>query len=259
MSIFNKFILALIAFILVINISVSPAQNQNTQINQNNLPGDKNSAAITKIDGSPVILGDTTLFVIKQSVGSFSPQERSQAVTNRLEIIAQDTSISLENLKIIDETDTTNIVIGDKLLITITEKDAQAADTTRQEIAKEYLEKISKTIALYREERSFQSIIRGLISSLIATLVMVIISRILNQIFPIILHKLQTWQGMRIPALRIQNIELLPAARVSRLVTKIFKIIYFIILLSLIYIYLFLVLGFFPWSRQLSNQLVSYF
>ena len=228
------------------------AQDKSTPIVQD-------SEIVNKIDGTPVLLGDTTLFVIQKSVGSFSPQERAQAVTNRLEIIANDPLISMDNLRVVEDSDITSIVIGDKTLFTITDKDAKAANKTRQILAEKCIEIIRNAINQYRKERSLDYIIKGLLYSFILTIFLLIFLKIFNQVYPIIITRLQNWRGIRIPELRIQNIELLPAARVINIVTRLVKIIRIIIVISIFYIYISLVLSFFPWTKQISSRLISYF
>ncbi|MBE9232445.1 mechanosensitive ion channel family protein [Cuspidothrix issatschenkoi LEGE 03284] len=252
LNILNKLILILICFIFTINISMGYAQDKSTPIVQD-------SEIVNKIDGTPVLLGDTTLFVIQKSVGSFSPQERAQAVTNRLEIIANDPLISMDNLRVVEDSDITSIVIGDKTLFTITDKDAKAANKTRQILAEKCIEIIRNAINQYRKERSLDYIIKGLLYSFILTIFLLIFLKIFNQVYPIIITRLQNWRGIRIPELRIQNIELLPAARVINIVTRLVKIIRIIIVISIFYIYISLVLSFFPWTKQISSRLISYF
>ena len=250
---FQRFIvIGLILFILITTITVSYSQEKNPIVNQT-------PEAVNKIDGTPVILGDKTLFIIKKNVGSFSPQERSQAVTNRIETIANDPSIRLDTLKSLDEQDTINILLGEKLIFTLTDNDAKAAGKSRQELAQEYIQTIGDSIAKYRQERSLNNILKGFLYSFLSTLGLFIFLKIFNQIFPKIITRVQNWSGIRIPAIRIQNIELFPASRVSNIVTRVVKILRLIIILGVLYIYVSLVLGFFPWTRQLSSRLVSYF
>ncbi|BAZ66357.1 hypothetical protein NIES4106_11070 [Fischerella sp. NIES-4106] len=250
---FHKLIvIAVMLFILITTMTVSYSQEKNPTVNQT-------PEAVNKIDGTPVILGDKTLFIIKKNVGSFSPQERSQAITNRIETIANEPSIRLDGLKVLDQQDTTNIVLGEKLIFTLTNSDAKAAGKSRQELAQEYVQIIGDSIAQYREDRSLNNILKGLLYSFISTLGLFIFLKIFNHIFPKIITRVQNWRGIRIPAIRIQDIELLPASRVSNIVTRVVKILRLILMLGILYIYVSLVLGFFPWTRQLSSRLVSYF
>ncbi|WP_414574590.1 mechanosensitive ion channel family protein [Anabaena sp. CCY 9402-a] len=248
---YKLIILAFIVFILIHAIPISYSQDKAPKV-------DQNLEAIEKIDGTPVVLGDNTLFIIKQSVGSFSSQERAKAVINRIETIANDFSMSPDNLQVSDQQDTSNIVLGEKLIYTITDNDAKPTGQTRQELARVYLNKIASSIKIYRNERSLNNLIKGAVYSLIATLILVITFKVFNQIFPRIINRIQTWQGIRIPALRIQNLELLPASRVSSIVVRLAKTLRLIIVLGVAYIYFSVVLSFFPWTKQLSSRLFYY-
>ena len=235
------------------------SQDKTVTIQDKAIPVAQNSEIVNKIDGTPVLLGNTTLFVIQKNVGSFSHQERAQAVTNRLEKIANDPLISMDKLRVVEDSDTTNIVIGDKTLFTITDKDAKAVNKTRQILAEKCIEIIRNAINQYRKERSLDNIFKGLFYTFISTVILFVFLKVFNQVYPRIITKLQNWRGIRIPELRIQNIELLPTARVSNIVTRLVKIICIIIVISILYIYISLVLSFFPWTKQISSRLISYF
>ncbi|MBS9388564.1 MAG: mechanosensitive ion channel family protein [Dolichospermum sp. WA123] len=259
LNILNKFIISLICFIFIINISMGYSQDKTVTIQDKAIPVAQNSDIVNKIDGTPVLLGDKTLFVIHKNVGSFSHQERAQAVTNRLEKIANDPLISMDKLRVVEDSDTTNIVIGDKTLFTITDKDAKAVNKTRQILAEKCIEIIRNAINQYRKERSLDNMFKGLFYTFISTVILFVFLKVFNQVYPRIITKLQNWRGIRIPELRIQNIELLPTARVSNIVTRLVKIICIIIVISILYIYISLVLSFFPWTKQISSRLISYF
>ncbi|WP_235082002.1 MULTISPECIES: mechanosensitive ion channel family protein [Nostocales] len=235
------------------------SQDKTVTIQDKAIPVAQNSEIVNKIDGTPVLLGNTTLFVIQKNVGSFSHQARAQAVTNRLEKIANDPLISMDKLRVVENSDTTNIVIGDKTLFTITDKDAKAVNKTRQILAEKCIEIIRNAINQYRKERSLYNILKGLFYTFISTVILFVFLKVFNQVYPRIITKLQNWRGIRIPELRIQNIELLPTARVSNIVTRLVKIICIIIVISILYIYISLVLSFFPWTKQISSRLISYF
>lgn len=247
----NKFLsLAMIVFILIIVIPFAYSQDTAP-------PTDK-APSVSKIDGAPVVLGDQTLFVIKAGVGSFSASERSQAVTNRIEIIAKDPTIPANSLKVSQQPNTTNILSGDKVILTITDGDAKAAGKTTQELSNEYLQIISTNITKYRQDRSLKNILFGVFYTVISTVIFLITFKILNQIFQKIFNWVNNWQGRSIPAVRIQNFELLPASRITYILNNIIKAIRLLIVLGILFIYVPAVLSFFPWTRKISTNLLSY-
>ena len=239
----------LITFVLVIFLSLIAHPGVYSQIDD---------SAGDKIDGFPVLLADETLFVIQSNVGSFSSEERAQTITNRLEKIAEDTSVNLNLLRIQEQEATTNIVIGNKILVTLTEADAKAAQITRTKLANEYLAKIKDSLQIYREERSTKYLIRSAIYTVIATVILVLIQLILNKIFSQIYRLLDSWRETRIPSLRIDNVELVRASRLTDLLIRLVQLIRWMVVLFVLYVYFPLVFSFFPWTKQLGKNLFDY-
>ena len=211
-----------------------------------------------KIDGFPVVLADETLFVIQANVGSFSSEDRADTISNRLEKIATNSTIKIESIKLEDLENTTNIIIGDKVVVTLTEDDASVARKPRQELANEYLTIIKDNLQEYRKERSLDYLIKAAIYTVIATVALIIILIIIGRIFPRIYNLLESWRGTRIPSLRIQNFDLVTSDRLTDILIRLVKLFRWAIVLSLLYIYLPLVFSFFPWTQQLGTNLLNY-
>ncbi|MBV6627114.1 MAG: mechanosensitive ion channel [Rivularia sp. (in: Bacteria)] len=209
--------------------------------------------------GAVVELAGEEIFNIRAGVGAFSPEERAQAVTNRILKLAEDPTIAVDSITIDEQPLTTNLTVGNRVLLTITDGDARAADQSRQELAKNYQEKIQQTVTQYRIERSPDYIRRGIINSIIVTVILVGTLIVFGFVFPWLYRKVSNLQSTRIPAIRIQNFELLPATRISRLLVGLLKLLRFLLTLGAIVIYVPLVMSFFPWTRQIGLRIFRYF
>ena len=132
----------------------------------------KNVLTGDKIDGFPVVVANETLFFIQVNLGSFSAQERAQTIMNKLQTIAEDTSVELSLLRVEEQEDITHIVIGEKTLLSVTEADAKFVQIPRTELANQYLAKIKDFLQTYRRERSDNSLTRAFISIIIAMAVL---------------------------------------------------------------------------------------
>jgi small-conductance mechanosensitive channel len=219
-----------------------------------------NISAENTIDGVPVILNGQTLFVVREKIGSFSPEERAEAITRRLEKIANEPSIDVNNLKIEEEKDdTTSLILDKQAIVTITEADAKASREDRQELADEYRKKIQSAIEQYREERQPSHIILGIVYTILSTLVLVITFIVLNKIFPKIYRKLRSWQQTIIPSLRIKNIEIFSATQITNSLIRFLQIVRLVVFLGILNIYIPAVLSFFPWTKSLGVNVFSYF
>ncbi len=223
------------------------------------------SPAVTsppKLDpkGAPVLLGDETLFYIQARIASFSPEFRAQVISERIDTYAKEFDISTDKLKIVDNetVKTVDIKVDDRTLVTIADVDAVAADKTRQELADLYLQKIKTSVTNYRDSHSTQSLIRGGLYTLVATLGLLVSWIAISRSIPVIHRRLLRWREERLLALTFFGTEILSADRVVDLGSEIIKILRLAAILTIVYLYLNLVLSFFPWTKGLSRILFGY-
>ena len=253
----RRFIYFVASIILCFSTTIAPLSATYAQAPT---PTPTQTPATTSINkGASVELGGEELFKIRAGVGAFSPEERATAVNNRIIKLGDDPSIKVEAIRIEDKPLTTNLTVDNRVLLTITDADARAADLSRQELARNYQEKIRKAITQYRIERTPDYIRQAIFNSIIATVLLIGTLILFAIVFPWCYGKVRNLQGTRIPAIRIQNFELLPATRISWLLISLLKFIRFILTLSVLGIYVPLVMSFFPWTRQISLRVYRYF
>lgn len=250
----------LAAIALCLLLIIVPLSTTYAQIPTISTPTSTSTPATTSTDkGVPVLLGGEKLFNISTRVGAFLPEERAQAVSNRLSGIAKDPTIQVEQIAIDDQQQTTNLTVGNRVLLTITDADAKVADQPRQVLAKSYLEKIQKAITQYRTEHSLAYLRQGFIKTIVATVVLLGTLILFALLFPKLYTRINALGSTRIPALRIQNFEILPATRISWLLISLVKLVRLILTVGVLAVYLPLVLSFFPWTRQFGRQMLGYF
>ncbi|NJR65779.1 MAG: mechanosensitive ion channel [Leptolyngbyaceae cyanobacterium CRU_2_3] len=211
-----------------------------------------------KISESSVVLSGEPLFEIKAKIGSFSPEDRAKAVSQRLEAFAEDASLPIDILKLENQSDETVVLAGDKTILALVDADAKAANKNRQELTAEYLKKIKISIQEYRESRSTKSLLFSGLYAFLLTILLLIIFKVLSQILSRTLQRIDAAKGTRIPSLRIQNIEFLPATQITDILTRALKFLRLILFLGLFYLYVLLVLSLLPWTKQVGASLSSY-
>ncbi|MDJ0844266.1 mechanosensitive ion channel family protein [Crocosphaera sp.] len=210
--------------------------------------------------GFPVIFDHTNLLTIYEGNGSLSAEERADIIIRRLNNIANNSRIEITDDKF-DLDDQGNIVIilfNRKTLMTVTTDDAMAADSSRQELAEVNLNAFKKALKAYQlERRPFYWVI-GVICTIISLLILLLILKIFDLIFPYVNARLESWQGTLIPSIRIKNLELLSAERLTKTFKTIIKIVRLTLTFFILYIFVPIVLGFFPQTRKISNLLFDY-
>ncbi len=205
-----------------------------------------------------VTLDAKPLFAIKVKVLSFSPQDRAKAISSRLAKLARDPLFQIDTLKVMHGDSSSDIVTGDTILMSVTEADAQAAGKPRAALAEELVGKIRVALEARNREYSMRSILYGVGYSLLATLVLVAALLVINRFLPRIIAAIESWRGTFIRSIRIQSVDVLREERIVAFLISLVRWTKLLLLLGLFYLYIPLVLSFFPWTRGMAATLFDY-
>jgi len=110
-------ILLSIIFIILTNL---PAFSQDSTTTNTNI--------VDSVAGNIayVIFEDDTLFTISENLGPFSAQERANAITERLDGLAEDLILVEDSFNIIETDESTLINYKDAVIMSVTNKDAES-------------------------------------------------------------------------------------------------------------------------------------
>ena len=214
-----------------------------------------------KIDGFPVMLDGKTLFFIRRGVSSFSAEERANTITRRIERIAQNDSIPIENLTIeqIPDDNSLYLSIDQEVILTVTERDAKAYRSTPEVLAQQALQKIQVAIAQYRQDRKPEQLLKNIIYTVIASFAFLIISfaviKISGKLFPFIRRLIESLT----PGIQIGNVEIISSSNISFFWLRVLRIIRLLVLFLLLFNYATFVLRLFPWTRVFGESILGYF
>lgn len=207
--------------------------------------------------GARVTFGDDTLFTIYDQLGPFTPQERAQAVMERLTRLARDPYSQDSPVATADRELTSELVHGETVLMIVTDRDAQPTGKPRQEVAKEYARKIQSALVKSRERISLRTLVIDVSLAFLDTTILVVLLILFHKAFPKLYGRIDRWRGTVIRPIRIQRVELLSAVQIAAALTGFAKAIRIVAVLILLYIYLTTVLGIFPWTRGISATLLD--
>ncbi|MEG3437196.1 mechanosensitive ion channel domain-containing protein [Pannus brasiliensis CCIBt3594] len=246
-----------LAFLLILGLSVTGNARGQTPN-----PGSVQPATLETLgEGFPVTLDGRVLFLVRHGIGSFTPEERARAIENRIEKIAGDESLSLENLRIrVDPEDNSpSIVLGDKVILSVTPQDAKLYRGSQTELAKLALGEVKTAIERYRSDRQPDNLLRDVIYTAIATVFLFFsiaaISFLSGRIFPALRRLIIAL----VPGWRIQNFEIFSPERIGNIFLRVLKFLRLLVILTLVYFYLTFVLRLFPWTRQFGDKFLTYF
>jgi small-conductance mechanosensitive channel len=198
------------------------------------------------------------LFEIKARIASFSPEERARAISERIESLAKDPLLRLDEVKGVETEEGAVIVYADRTIMTVSIMDARIAGKTALSLAQEYAEKTRSAIKEKQARYSARSILLGILFAFISTAVLVAVLILFKRIFPKIYGIVGSWKGTRVRSIVIQKFEALSADHIVGMLITCVKGIRIFLTIVLFYFYIPLVFSFFPWTQGYAGILFGY-
>jgi len=213
----------------------------------------------TKIVEKPVMLGDKVLFHLATEAEGLAQANRAEESSRRIRKMADSATFGVDAIKTQDyKGPMTFILAGDEVLTAILDRDAASKGKSRQQLADEYVQILRAAIEKYRKERSIEQHLYGAAYAVIATIllvaVLILIGKLKRKINRRIEERFTGWKK----GLHIQSFEIVRADKISELLKGCGRGIRLILVLICLYIYLQFVLGFFPLTRPIADQVFAY-
>jgi len=243
------------ALFMVMTVAVAIAAPQKKAAKIAPAPLEK---AVPALPEAQVVLDGKSLLAIKANVLSFSPEDRAKAISARLAKLVKDPLFHVESVKVTDSERTSDIVAGDMILMSVTESDAQADGKPRLALAEEFAARIRAGVEARNREYSMNSLLLGALYSFLATMALMVILTVINRFLPRFITRIESWRGTYIKSIRFQSIEVLNEERIVGVIISLMRWARTVVLLGLLYLYIPLVLSFFPWTRGMATKLFEY-
>jgi len=204
-----------------------------------------------------VIFEKDSLFTINQFLGAYSPKERAEAISNRLEEIAAYTFQVEDSFNLVKTPESILLRYKDKVIMSVTESDANFAGKPDQILAEEYLQKIHISFDKNIKIHSTQSwLVRiGLTLLTLAGLILMIF--LINRLFRWINKKITEYEK-KIQRKRKSILRYIMPKRSQNVFILLSNITKFIIILIILILYLPLMFSFLPWTKGIVETFYGY-
>lgn len=212
---------------------------------------------ITK--GYPVtgFFGDT-LFLLYSKLGSFSPKDRAEAVNKRIEKMGSDTPFDTNSLRIENAETTYDIIMGESIIMSVTETDALWNNTSKDLLAQEYQAIINAEVLKYKEETNYWNLAKKIGLAILVLLIIAALVKYISKFFTWTAVKIQMQENKKIKGVQIKNYTLFDAKRQIGVLLLLNKAIKWFTIVVAIYIALPILFGIFPWTQHFASTLFGY-
>ena len=220
------------------------------------LPDSSSSSDSSNFSGAPVVVDSDTLFFVSARMLSFSPEDRARTINDKLRRIIADRSISPDSITVQETEAGSEIIAGDVIIMTLTEADASSAQMDRLQLSQKILSRIRSTVITVRGQNSIKNFVKASVYTMAILIALLVLLWGMKKLFNVIYSRLRAWQGSKIPALRLQKLELLTAERATQVLIRLVRIVRIVATVLILYVATSLILSFFPQTKYVSSLLV---
>ncbi len=202
---------------------------------------------------------EDTLFFLYARLGSFGPDERAEAITNRIKKLAKKSFGGKDTLKLISNEQIIDISSGENIIMSISDDDGLWANTSKAVLAAKYKDIITKSVEHYRSDFTWQTILKE------ALLALVVLGALVAVIFGVnkLKRKAKLYiikqKGRRVKGVKIRNYVLFDADREANFLFHVNNTIRWLLVITAIYISLPILFSIFPGTQGFADTLFGYF
>lgn len=204
------------------------------------------------------VRGDS-LFTLYGRLGTIGPGRRAANLLNRLKDVERNVRAGRDSVVVTELTGQHIIEVGGTPLMVVLPEDVVDSGYTRATLAAHYADQLRTAIERGSLLHRLKQLALAMAGALLATLVLWglrwLLLRVLERttrLIGLLRH------AARLPTLKIQNLEVLSADRIADGLDMLVRVLYYAVLVTLIYFYLVLVLGLFPFTRAASTRILDF-
>jgi small-conductance mechanosensitive channel len=199
-----------------------------------------------------------TLWSIYNKVGSISAQERASSIQDRIRNLASILSFSDSTLQVQASENAIDIIQGETIIMSISDKDALWTGMSKEELGKEYITRINNTVLKYQSEISLTELAKEIGLALVVIFILGLAIYYLNKLFKWTSAAISAQEGKLFHGIQIKNYTLFDAGRQIKVLMGLNTILKWLLIAVLVYLALPIIFGLFPWTQNFAQTLFGY-
>lgn len=206
-----------------------------------------------------VRLAGEPIFCLYQGFGSIAVKERAAAVEQRIARIAADASIPLEQIRVEEANGFHQIMGGEDPIIAISAADGDPDWSLEGgAYARRLEEKIRAAVGAYREGRTAQNLLRGVVYAIGVTILFYVLWLLGRSVFDRLSVRIPELTSKYLQHVRIKSYQLVNPERITAVLLGLVSATRTLAILMLVYFYASIVMRFFPWTAPLAPLILNY-
>lgn len=134
-------------------------------------------------EGSPIVLEGDTIIKLYNKRGGVTPSERAKNATKIILTSSKKITLKPNEVHILEDDYTTDIMLGDKVVMSLIDQDGLWNNKSRQELAEEYAKIIQDKVDYLHNEYGLKAKIKGVAIFIFIILAQIILIILTNRLF----------------------------------------------------------------------------
>jgi small-conductance mechanosensitive channel len=210
------------------------------------------------LQGSPVVLLGDTLFRIRSSYGSFSPEERAHSLSARLMEVVREPEFYPDSLQshVIDNS--YYLIYRNRTLIVIQPNDTIGTGLSQEEILQRVTSILTENLAAKSVKFNLKATVKNIGYTAIILVALIFIIWLLNLVFRRIYRYAEKHEKKLFKSIRINNYEFLTAKREYEVAMGLLKFLKIVLIIFAFLVALPVIFTIFPSTEPVTRKIIGF-
>ena len=201
--------------------------------------------------------GDT-IFTVYVKFGSLSAEDRAAVNAERIKGLADDYFFKPDSIKIVQGESHLELVYGDKIILSVTDKDALWMGMSNKDLAALYRQKIITSVLAHKDATSFKTLALKTALALGVLFALYLIVRLLNKLYRLYKLWIMKQRARWFKGISFGDYEFLSSVKQLDYFLFFSNIARLFLIVIVIYLSLPLVFSIFPWTESIAEDLIGF-
>ena len=212
----------------------------------------------TLTPGVPLIIDGDTLLTFYAKRGGVSAYDRAENAVNMILKIGKDLSLKNDSVYLFRSEYQTDIMYGEKVILSVTDQDALWLNTERDELAKTYRSVVSDKIQSLKKEHGILQVTKRVALFILVLVVQYLLFKLTNYLFRKLRRRIIWLKQNKLKSITIRDYEFLNTHRQGRILIFLNNILRYIVLLIQLMFSVPMLFAIFPQTENLAMRLFTY-
>ena len=212
----------------------------------------------TLTPGVHLIIDNDTLLTFYAKRGGVSAYDRAENAVNMIQKIGKNLSLKADSVYLFNSEYQTDVMYGEKVILSVTDQDALWLNTEREKLAKEYQSVVNNKILELKKEHSILQIAKRVALFILVLVVQYFLFKLTNYLFRKLRRRIIWLKQNKLKSITIRDYEFLNTHRQGRILIFLNNILRYIVLLIQLMFSVPMLFAIFPQTEHLAMRLFTY-